>query len=59
MISKKHVHLNLHFSLIHFVASKRYDNEPEAFRKEVLKTVSASKEKIDEAVKSDDPHILR
>lgn len=38
---------------------KRYDNEPEAFRKEVLKTVSASKEKIDEPVKSDDPHILR
>lgn len=40
-------------------AASLYDNEPEAFRKEVLKTVSASKEKIDEPVKSDDPHILR
>ncbi|XP_078336029.1 AKT-interacting protein-like isoform X2 [Crassostrea virginica] len=40
-------------------AAALYDNEPEAFRKEVLKTVTLSKEKMEEPVKSDDPHILR
>ncbi|XP_062591756.1 AKT-interacting protein-like isoform X2 [Saccostrea cucullata] len=40
-------------------AASLYDNEPDAFRKEVLKTVNTSKEKIEEPVKSDDPHILR
>lgn len=38
---------------------KRYDNELEVFRKEVLKIVSVSKEKIDELVKLDDLYIFR
>jgi hypothetical protein len=44
---------------MYIVTMQRYDNEPEAFRKEVMKTVNTSKEKIQEPVKSDDPHILR
>lgn len=61
MISKKHnlIYILYNFHWFILLPHKRYDNEPEAFRKEVLKTISASKEKIDEPVKSDDPHILR
>lgn len=42
-----------------FLFYKRYDNELEVFRKEVLKIVSVSKEKIDELVKLDDLYIFR
>lgn len=59
MISKKYVYFNLYFLLIYFVVLKRYDNELEVFRKEVLKIVSVSKEKIDEVVKLDDLYIFR